>query len=418
MKPAPTRKECPTYKVDSFLKHLQQVSMKAWRLGQNISGAEQTIGFHGRHADKLQITYKAEGDGFQCNALADSGFTWTFYFRNQPAPEKWTKKGYSPLHSHILGMFDQLENKFHNCCFDNLYLSARFAKAAWTHSNKVRISGPTRKRGHGLPKCVIQEEVKNAEAIHAVWGTVKAAVLEGDNEVPGLLAVSYYDQKPVHFLSTVCEKIKWVQYEKKVYCVETEQVETMMFLWLSINNDYNYGMGGVDIVDQLQNYYRFDHWMHKRKWWWSVFFWAIGVLLVDCYVSYKKFMESKKMKPISHYKFQKAIALALIHPEQYWPDRMKTSTQDSNISVGDVTCIVASKWSCDGTTNSSTPSFKKMRLTRLTNKTLYPHTWSLRQSPINLPWGTHAQTSTKQSNEVCPSHVGQQNASTINNSAL
>ena len=80
MKPAPTRKERPTYKVDSFLKHLQQVSMKAWRLGQNISGDKQTIGFQGRHADKLQITYKAEGDGFQCHALADSGFTWTFFF--------------------------------------------------------------------------------------------------------------------------------------------------------------------------------------------------------------------------------------------------------------------------------------------------------------------------------------------------
>ena len=184
----------------------------------------------------------------------------------------------------------------------------------------MRISGPTRKSWRGLPKCVIQEEVKNAEALRAVRGTVKAAVLEGDDEVPGLLAVSYYDQKPVHFLSTVCEKIKWVKCEKKVYCVETEQVETMMFLRLSINNDYNYGMGGVDIADQLRNYYRFDHWMRKRKWWWSVFFWAIGVLLVNCYVSYKKFMESKKMKAISHYEFRKAIALALIHPEQYWPD--------------------------------------------------------------------------------------------------
>ena len=233
--------------------------MKAWRLGQNISGDEQTIGFQGRHADKLRITYKAEGDGFQCDALADSGFTWILYFCNQPAPEKWTKKGYPPMNSRILGMFDQLENKFHNCWFDNLYLSARFTKAAWTHSNKVRISGPTRKSGCGLPKCVIQEEVKNAEAIHAVWGTMKAAVLEGDDEVPGLWAVSYYDQKPVHFLSTVCEKIKWVQCEKKVYCVETEQAGTMMFLWLSINNDYNYGMGGVVIADQLRNDYRFDH---------------------------------------------------------------------------------------------------------------------------------------------------------------
>ena len=89
-------------------------------------------------------------------------------------------------------------------------------------------------------------------------------------------------------------------------------------------------------------------------------------------------MESKKLKPISHYKFHKAIALALIHPEQYWPDQMKTSTQDNNISVGDVTCIVASKRSCDGTMNSSTPSFKKMRSTGLTNKTLCPCTGSFR----------------------------------------
>ena len=60
-KQAPTRKERPFYKVDSFLKHLQMVSMRAWRLGRDILGDEQMIGFQGRHADKLCITYKAEG---------------------------------------------------------------------------------------------------------------------------------------------------------------------------------------------------------------------------------------------------------------------------------------------------------------------------------------------------------------------
>ena len=120
------------------------------------------------------------------------------------------------------------------------------------------------------------------------------------------------------------------------------------------------------------------------------------------------------MKPISHYKFCKAIALALIHPEQYWPDQMKTSTQDNNISVGDVTCIVASKWSCDSTMDSSSLSFKKM----IDEQNTLPMHWVTSQSTINLPWGAHAQMSSKQSNEVCPSHVGQQNKSTINNSAL
>ena len=121
--------------------------MRAWRMGRDISGDEQTLGFQGRHADKLQITYKAEGDGFQCDALCDSGYTWTFFFCNMPAPKKWICLGFSPLHSRILGMFDQLEDKNHNCWFDNLYLSAKFAKASFSHKKQVRILGPTRKSG-------------------------------------------------------------------------------------------------------------------------------------------------------------------------------------------------------------------------------------------------------------------------------
>ena len=88
------------------------------------------IGFQGQHADKLHITYNMEGDGFQCDALANAGFTWTFYFHNQLVPEKGTTLGYSPLHSCILGMCDQLEEKYHNCWFDNLYLSVKFCKGS------------------------------------------------------------------------------------------------------------------------------------------------------------------------------------------------------------------------------------------------------------------------------------------------
>ena len=136
--------------------------------------------FQGKHSDKLPITYKAEGDGFQCDALCESGFTWTFYFHNQPAPKKYLQQGYAPLHSCILGMFDQLDEKHHNCWFDNLYLSAKFCRAAFTHPNVVCIAGPTRKSGRGLPQCVLQEEVQGTAEIRHVRGTVKAAALEGD----------------------------------------------------------------------------------------------------------------------------------------------------------------------------------------------------------------------------------------------
>ena len=160
-------------------------------------------------------------------------------------------------------MFDQLEEKYHNCWFDNLYLSAKFAKASFAHRNKIRCLGPMRKSGRGLPKCVLKEEKTSPAEICAVHGMVKAAVLVGDEEVPDLVAVSYYDQKPVHFLSTICESIKWIECHKEVYCVEIEHVEMMKFLHLYINNSYNHDMGGADIADQLCNYYRFDHWSRQ-----------------------------------------------------------------------------------------------------------------------------------------------------------
>ena len=139
--------------------------------------------------------------------------------------------------------------------------------------------GPTQKSVRGLPSCVLQEEKKTPNEIRAVRGTVKSTVHVGDPDVPNLVAVSYYDQKPVHFLSTICESIHWIQCQKQVYCSETQQLETLKFLRLNVNNDYNHDMGGVDIADQLRNYYHFDHWMRKRKWWWSIFFGHLGCFL-------------------------------------------------------------------------------------------------------------------------------------------
>ena len=314
--------------------------MLAWHLGHDISGDEQTIVIQGKHSDKLRITYNIEGDGFQCDALCESGFTWTFDFRNQLALKKYLQQGYAPLHSRILGMFDQLDEKHHNCWFDNLYLSAKFCRAAFTYPNVVHIAGLTRKSGCGLPQCVLQEEVQGTAEIRHVRGTVKAAVLEGDGEISDLVAVSYYDQKPVHFLSTICETIKWVQCTKHVYCVETEQVEEVKFLHLNINDDYNHDMGNVDIADQLQNYYRFDHWMRKWKWWWSLFFWPFGVLLVNAYVCYHHYTISIGKCLMSHYDFRKSITLVWLDPKIYWKNEMvkraaesKKRNADDNINV-------------------------------------------------------------------------------------
>ena len=151
--------------------------------------------------------------------------------------------------------------------------------------------------------------------------------------MPNLVAMSYYDQKPVHFLSTISESIKWIQCEKPVFSVETGQVENMEFLHLNINDNYKYNMGGCDIVDQLRNYYRFDHWMRKRKCWWSFFFWATGALHVNTYISYKTYMISTEMQTVTHYEFRKAIALAWLDPSKHWHNKMKNRNKSGASST-------------------------------------------------------------------------------------
>jgi len=155
-----------------------------------------------------------------------------------------------------------------------------------------------------------------------VRGTVKVAVLKGDPGCASLIAATVYDTKPVHFLSMSAESIQWVENERHVYNVEKQQMEWIKFLRLNVNDDYNNGMGDVDASDQLRNYYRFDHWLRKTKWWWSFLFWAKGVMLVNAYVLYVRhntMMGKTKKGLLSQYEFRKQIALAWIAPDKYDP---------------------------------------------------------------------------------------------------
>ncbi len=161
---------------------------------------------------------------------------------------------------------------------------------------------------------VIQQEESNKKKAMEVRGTTKAAVLEDDPECPNVVAFSVYDTKPVPFLSTFVKSLKWIERAKKVYNPSEGHCILMSFLHPNIIEDYNNSMNGVDIADQLCNHYSVDHWMQKRKWWWSIWWWGIQVLLVNAYLLYKTAhlhvwkKDPKTTKP--HYEFCFAIVMA------------------------------------------------------------------------------------------------------------
>jgi hypothetical protein len=316
----PPRTTHPNFKIDPFLRWIQVVSMAAFDLGRLISIDEQTIGFKGHHADKMRISYKKEGDGFQCDAICCDGYTYSFFMRNMPAPKKYLDKGLSPLHARCLFLLDQLKDKHHVCGVDNLYTSARFFREAFTEKNKVLCHGVARKSGRGVPKCVIQEEPKRKTQQDQMRGTTKAAVLTDDPEIQDLVAFSVYDTKPVHFLSMACTGLKWIEKRKKVFERESSTNVSMAFLRPEVTDLYNNGMNNVDIADQLRGTYRFDRWMRKRKWWWSIWMWGVQVLLVNAYVLYRTahsiIWKTEKKKILTQYRFREEIVKAWMEGEK------------------------------------------------------------------------------------------------------
>ena len=310
-KAVPPRRNSPLFKLLPLLNWINKVGRLSWDLSMHISVDEQTIGFQGRHVDKRRITYKNEGDGFQADALCDRGFTYAIYFRNEKPPAKYIKQGLSPLHARVMWLFDRLQELHTRVWMDNLYISAKFAKCAAVHDKRVLISGVARKTGRGIPISVLQDEVKDKNAQQKVRGTVKAAVLMGDKHVPNLVAVSVYDTKPVHFLSTVCECIEWVLKAKDVWNEAKQRMEKLEFLRLNVNDDYNKDMNAVDIADQLRGNYRFDYWLRNFKWWWAILLWGVGVLMVNPYVMYSAVMDAAGVpnrNRLSHYQFRLAVA--------------------------------------------------------------------------------------------------------------
>ena len=86
--------------------------------------------------------------------------------------------------------------------------------------------------------------------------------------------------------------------------------------WLNVNDDYNNGMGSVDIADQLRLFYRFHHWMRKSKWWHSIFWWGFGVQLVNAYKCYTTYHRLRGSKALSHYDFQKNVGDAWVSNDE------------------------------------------------------------------------------------------------------
>jgi hypothetical protein len=164
------------------------------------------------------------------------------------------------------------------------------------HIAEALAHGVARTNGHGVPPLIIQKEEKNKDRAEKLCGTTMAAKLHILDACPDLFAISVYDTKPVHILSTAANCVKWIVKKKKVWSNGLQKKALMKYLWLNVIDDYNNNMNLTDIADQLRSSYRPDRWMRQRKWWWAFFIWAIGVAGVNAYKIYEVLYDEEDAK--------------------------------------------------------------------------------------------------------------------------
>ena len=166
------------------------------------------------------------------------------------------------------------------------------------------LHGVARQGGRGVPLAVKQMEfTKNDEAFKA-RGTLKAAVIRSVPDLTPIVCTSLYDVKPFYMMSTVVKEITWDRKTMEVFCPMHGKKVDVPFYRLNMANMYNDKMGEVDVGDQLRLVYRFDYWLRNRKWWWSIWFWNMGMLMTNSYILYTKFCSVHSLTPkYSHYEF-------------------------------------------------------------------------------------------------------------------
>ena len=101
-------------------------------------------------------------------------------------------------------------------------------------------------------------------------------------------------------------------------------------------------MGSVDLADQKRNCYRFNHWLRNRKWWWSIFLWAIGVASTNGHIVYEMMYEKEKAKKKgsmpkkwTHMEFLEGLVYDLLGWDPTMMDDAATDdNEESSITTG------------------------------------------------------------------------------------
>lgn len=273
--------------------------------GREISIDEMVIPFQGRCRFKSRIKYKRAGDGFLVYALCDSsnGYTFTFQFAFDTTVEKIEMRE-GKLANAVYNLVRQLQEKWHVIVTDNLYTSVRLAEYLLQHE---QLFLGTCRANRGFPASIFMKKAKSRDEQKRSKGALKYKSRNG------VLAVAYYDNSPVHFISTAHSLVTMVDIHKDIFVKDGQgkyKKEVKIIKRPNVNHDYNNWMDGVDVSDQLRLNY--DSKLKSNKYWHSVFWWAFDAAITNAYIIHREECQNRGLTQMKHLAFRAKLVEQLI----------------------------------------------------------------------------------------------------------
>ena len=246
------------YKFRSVLEHLNKKWAAEYNLGRDVSIDETIVGFKGRHTLVNYIRIKKHHQwGPKEYNLSDSrtGYCYETMYHTRQMPQGDFGKPFEVCRK----LMEPHTEKYHHLVVDNYYTSVALCEQLL--QKKTYVTGTILSNRVGLPADMKTKLKEKGDII---------ATRKGN-----LLAINWMDRKQVRLL-TSCSSANKV--EKQRWDGSSNQVPQVVL-------DYNYGMGGVDLSDQMTDHYAGE--FRTVKLWKKVVFHLIDRTLTNAYVCYK-----------------------------------------------------------------------------------------------------------------------------------
>jgi Transposase IS4 len=243
----------PFYLVGGFVEHLAENSQKYWKLGQFLDIDEMSIFYKGRHKCRCYNPKKPEKWHFKAFCLNDgaTGYLWNFCLyqgASEVRDPEWSATSF-PIKK-LTEPFTTIHHKSKNyvMCTDNWYTSFEIAEYLMNKC-EVHLIGTIKLIRAGLPRNKIYLDKGPRKKPRGEMQQCKT--IRGGKPY---YFISWMDSRPVHGLSTIPTTKSIVQRKAKAEGSEVFRNISVprpdAFDW------YNHGMGGTDLHDQFNKYYR------------------------------------------------------------------------------------------------------------------------------------------------------------------